>query len=87
MVIFKLVISGFVILFVFSAIFSSRVRLFPFFEASSQNCGSLCYSSILVIMKLTSHGEGFSIYKTTHRIWLRIFSIALQEELKVLYYT
>ena len=29
-------------------------------------------------------GGGFSIYKTAHRIWLRILSIALEEELKVL---
>ena len=29
-------------------------------------------------------GRGFSIYKTAHRIWLRILSIALEEELKVL---
>ena len=29
-------------------------------------------------------GEGFSIYKTAHRIWLRILSVALEKELKVL---
>ena len=28
--------------------------------------------------------RGFSIYKTAHRIWLRILSIALEKELKVL---
>ena len=26
----------------------------------------------------------FSIYKTAHRIWIRILSIALEKELKVL---
>ena len=29
-------------------------------------------------------GGGFSVSKTAHRIWLRILSIALEEELKVL---
>ena len=29
---------------------------------------------------------GFGIYKTAHRIWLRILSIALEKELKVLDY-
>ena len=29
---------------------------------------------------------GFGIYKTAHRIWLRILSIALETELKVLDY-
>ena len=29
-------------------------------------------------------GGGFSIYKTAHRIWLRILSRALKEELDVL---
>ena len=27
---------------------------------------------------------GFSIYKTAHRKWLRIFSVAFEKELKVL---
>ena len=31
-----------------------------------------------------SPGGGFSIYKTAHRIWLRILSIALEKKLKVL---
>ena len=56
-----------------------------FFEASSWNCGSLCHS-------YSPHGHhvhfppdgGFSIYKTAHRIWLRILAIALEKELKVL---
>ena len=30
-----------------------------------------------------SPGGGFSIYKTAHRIWLRILSIALEKKLKV----
>ena len=29
-------------------------------------------------------GGGFSIYKTAHRIWLRILSVALEEEIKSL---
>ena len=29
---------------------------------------------------------GFSVYKTAHRIWLRILSVALEKELKVLNY-
>ena len=29
-------------------------------------------------------GGGFSIYKTAHRIWLRVLSIALEKKLKVL---
>ena len=29
-------------------------------------------------------GGGFSIYKAAHRIWLRVLSRALEEELKVL---
>ena len=38
------------------AVFSSRVSLFLFFffEASSQNCGSLCHGYSLVIMQVTS---------------------------------
>ena len=37
--------------------------------------------------KLTSlPGEGFSICKTAHRIWLRGLPIALEKELKVLDY-
>ena len=30
---------------------------------------------------------GFNIYKTAHRMWLRILSIALEEELQVLDFT
>ena len=30
---------------------------------------------------------GFGIYKTAHRIWLRILSIALEKELNILDYT
>ena len=36
--------------------------------------------------QLLPPGEGFSTYKTTHRVWLRILSIALEEELKALDY-
>ena len=31
-------------------------------------------------------GGGFSIYKTAHRTWLRILSIALEKEIKALDY-
>lgn len=34
--------------------FSSRVGLFPFVEASSQDAGSLCHGRRLVLMELTS---------------------------------
>ena len=29
---------------------------------------------------------GFSVYETSHRTWLRILSVALEEELKVLHF-
>ena len=31
-------------------------------------------------------GGGFDVYKTAHRIWLRMLSIALEKELEVLDY-
>ena len=43
--------------------------------------------AVYVMCPLSGHptpGGGFSIYKTAHRIWLRILSIALEKELKVL---
>ena len=44
-----------------------------------------CHGYSLIIMKLTSPPGGvFRIYKTAHRIWLRILCIALEKELKVL---
>ena len=52
------------------------------FEATSQNRGSLCHVWLSSSLLLPPSG-GFSIYKTAHRIGLRILSIALQEELKV----
>jgi len=55
-----------------------------FFVASAWNCGSSCPGSSLVIMWLSSFAWSFSIYKTAHRIWLRILSIVLEKELKVL---
>ena len=42
--------------------------------------------TVLVIMELTSSTWGFSICKTAHRIWLRILSIVLEKELKILDY-
>ena len=74
-----------------SLIFSSRVSLFAFLEAGSQNWGSFWtrfsngehkqshHSYRLVTLSLTSPPGGrFSIYKTTHRIWLRILSTPLR---------
>ena len=57
-----------------------------FFEAIFRNCGSLGHGYSLVIMELTSSTWGFSICETAHRIWLRILSIVLEKELKVLDY-
>ena len=52
-----------------------------FFEASSQNCGSLDHGYSLITMQLTSPpGGGFSIYKTAHGRWLRMLSVAREEE-------
>ena len=51
-----------------------------FLEARSQNRGSLCHGSSLVIMSLTSSPWCCSIY----RAWLRILSVALEEALKTL---
>ena len=36
--------------------------------------------------QLLPPGGGFSIYKTVHRIWLRILSIALEKEVRFLEY-
>ena len=55
-----------------------------FFVASVWNCDSSCPGSSLVIMWLSSFAWSFSIYKTAHRIWLRILSIVLEKKLKVL---
>ena len=41
-------------LFKVQLLFSSRVSLFPFLEASSWNCGSWCHGHSLVIMQLMS---------------------------------
>ena len=38
------------------------------------------YSLVIIVNFSTWH---FSIYKTAHRIWLGILSVALEEELKV----
>ena len=54
-----------------------------FSELSSQNCGSL-YHGCSLVFRLLPPGGGFSIYKTAHRTWLRILSVALKKELKVL---
>ena len=66
---------------------SFRVNLFQFLKASSYSCGISCHDCGLVIVYFTSPlDEDFNIYKTAHRIWLRILSIALEKELKVLDY-
>ena len=54
-----------------------------FFEANSQNCGSLCLHC-LIIMKLTSPTWWGSQYKRAHRIWLRVLSTSLEKEIKAL---
>ena len=44
-----------------------------------------CHGYSLIIVYPTSPpGRGFSIYMTAHRIWLRMLSIAIEKELKVL---
>ena len=74
--------------FRYMLIFSSSISVFLFFfffffEASSQSCRSLCCGYILVIMQLTSSCWCSGIYKTAHRIRLRL-SIVLEKELKIL---
>ena len=85
---FQTIISSLtsIILVVLGIISSSRVHLSPF----------LC-SQFLESWQLTSWAQSghhvanfpawwFSICKTAHRIWLRILSVALEKELKVLGY-
>ena len=71
-------------LFKVQLLFSSRVRLFPFRWGQFWNCGSSCPGCSLVIMQLAVSPGILVICKTAHRIWLRILSIALEKELKVL---
>ena len=84
---FQISHGGFVIFFVFSTIFSSKVRSFPCFRGQFlelwQHMSWLHPGDPVVN---PPPGEEFSIYKTTHRIRLRIFFISLQEELEVLHY-
>ena len=56
-----------------------------FFVISSWNCGSLSwvYSGYQVVNVSI---WCLNIYKTAYRLWLRILSMALQKELKVLNY-
>ena len=88
-VIFKLVISGLtgIILVVLGTVnLQLGVHFFPF----------LCsqFLKLWQLMSWTQSGHhvvnfstwGFGIYKTAHIIWLRILSIALETELKVLDY-
>ena len=53
-----------------------------FFAVNSPNCGSSNpgYSLVLIVNLST---WCFGIYKTAHRIWLRILSTTLEKELKV----
>ena len=87
-VIFKLAIGGLtsVILVVLGTvnIFSFRVHLFPFLWSQFSELWQLMLwvqSGNLVVNFST---WCFTVYKTAHRIWLRILFIALEKELKVL---
>ena len=85
-VIFTLVISGLtsIILLKVQLLFSSRVHLFPFLWGQ--------FSELWQLMSWVQSGHQvvnfppwcFSVGKTAHRIWLRILSIVLEKELKVL---
>ena len=77
---YMLIFSSSISMFLF---FSFFLFLFFFFEASSQSCRRLCCGYILVIVQLTSSCWCFGIYKTAHRIRLRL-SIVLEKELKIL---
>ena len=73
-------------LFYVQLTFSSKVGLFPFLRGQ--------FSELWQLMSRLQSGYHvvnfsmwcFSIYKTAHRIWLRILSIALVKELKVFDY-
>ena len=67
-----LVVSGTVSL-------QSRAHLSHFPAVSSRNWGSSCPGSAW-----SSSTWGFSVYKTAHRMWLRIWSVFLEKELNVL---
>ena len=57
--------------------------MFHFFEASSRNWGSSRHGHGVVIMESAS-STWCSTHTTVHRLWLRILSVALEEELQVL---
>ena len=74
-----------IILVVLQLLFSSRVHLFPFL------CSQLSELWQLMSWVQSCHHKVnfpwcFGIYKTAHSIWLRILSVALEKELKVLDY-
>ena len=89
-VIFKLVIGGLTsrILIILSTVslFSFSVGLIPFPWGQFSELWQLM--SWLQpghhVVNLSTWCRGFSIYKTAHRTWLRISSITLEKELKVL---
>ena len=66
-------------------VFSSRVHLSPFIEAGSREWGSSHLGRGLATMWSPS-STWCSTYTTAHRLWLRILSVVLGEELKVLDY-
>ena len=71
-------------LFEAQLIFSPRVGVFPFpwgWFLELWKLMSQLQSDNQVVN--VSHLVGFSVSKTAHRIWLRIFSLALEKEIKV----
>ena len=63
--------------FRYSSFSAPGLVCFHLFEAGSRNCGSLSCGYSLVTMRLTFSTWGFRIYRTAHRIRLRILPIAL----------
>ena len=50
------------------------------------NVAAYIMATIWLSRKLLPPGGSFSLYKTAKRVWLRILSIVLEEELKVIDY-
>jgi len=85
----KLVIGGLtsIVLIVFSTVtLQSYCQFVPI--SLSPVLGTVAAYVMATILLLHNYllppGKGFSIYKTAHGLWLKILSIALEKELKVL---